>query len=174
MKRIVVIFVLLACIACSNDSNSDNTEDVLTLEVFNLISYEINTSLDFNDDGVSSTNLKEEIGCFRNQKLYVRSDGTGTSFSQGDPVYREFIDEFCNCISKFVNCDVISVTHEFVWEQNGIIIETEGQTINAIGTKTDTEFELTIENGFTFKIINDEGEQIEVTEDVTYKYMLIE
>jgi len=73
-----------------------------------------------------------------------------------------------------VNCDVISVTHEFVWEQNGIIIETEGQTINAIGTKTDTEFELTIENGFTFKIINDEGEQIEVTEDVTYKYMLIE
>lgn len=166
MKHIITLIVLFFLISCSNDDEGiDGT--------FVLVAFEIETSLDFDNNGVSSTNLVGEIGCFRNIELSIRSDGTGTSFSQGDPVYRESIDEFSESgVSTFVTCNVTNgITVEFTWSQNGNTIETVGQGITIAGTITETELEYVVEDGFTFTIVND-GEEIEVTEDVTYRYIL--
>lgn len=170
MKKVVVLLVIVLCVACSREDN-------LTLEIFELVAYEIDTSLDINNDGVFSTNLVGQVGCFRNEELLILSDGTGTSYSSGDLLYRESANIFNESgISKFLGCDNATTgsKHEFSWKKNGNAFETEGQGITVTGIKTDTTIAFIMEDGFTFRIVNELGEEVWLTQDVTHRYELVQ
>ena len=174
MKNIWIgLVILVLCVACSEDDNTN--DDRLKVATFNLVTYEIDTSLDMDNNGVSSTNLIGEIGCMRNEKLLIVSDGTGTSQSTGNPVYRESVNHLSETgISKFVSCNVNGNSARFTWNQNGNSFVTVGEGINISGTKTDTTIEFVVEDGFTFRIVNDQGEEVWLTEDVIHRYELEE
>jgi hypothetical protein len=173
MKHIfkcIVVICFAFFISCAND------DDEAIRGAFVITVFEIDTALDFDNNGVASNNLMNEIGCYPHSTIFLGTNSYGTSrYLNGEPVYRERIDVHSNTgITKLVTCDVINSAIEFIWtrEGNNVTITSEGFNVTGILSEGDTKFEFVIEDGFTFRIVNDAGVEVEVTEDVTCRYIL--
>ncbi len=172
--RIVVISCFVFFSSCKNDDDGGAIRGV-----FVLTAIEIDTALDFDNDGIASNNLTDEIGCYLYQTILLgvkNSNGNNgiSKHSIGAPVYRERIDVHSDTgITKLVTCIFNNSDVEFVWTRNGNTVDIASEDFNVTGilSEGDTKFEFVIEDGFTFQIVNDEGVEVEFTEDATYRYV---
>jgi hypothetical protein len=84
MKNLFFIFCMASVIftSCSSDGGDGDTSIVGT---WKLTTWSINMPLDLNNDGVSSTNLLDEVGCTNNETLVFEANGVISSNDSFNP-----------------------------------------------------------------------------------------
>jgi hypothetical protein len=174
MNRFLCIILLLVFGSCAKDDDVDRIFPD-KINRFELIAWEIDTPIDMNGDGISSSNLVDEFSCLTHRKLEFISAGRGFSYSTGFPVFGEFLNIFNETgTSVFVSCQPqASSVDSFGWSFEGDDLLLEGEEITARATLIGDDLEFTIENHFTFNKVIDNQEERILTEDVTFRYVRV-
>ncbi|WGD35470.1 lipocalin family protein [Olleya sp. YS] len=79
MRKILFAFLGLCALSCSSDddSNTDTTPAIVGTWVISEFNVE-NDSFDLNNDGVESSDLIAETGCYQGESIVFNADGTGS------------------------------------------------------------------------------------------------
>ena len=170
MKKLFgLLFIAIALTACSKDDDNNNTS--VSIEGnWKLTAFETENAYDLNNDGIPSKSVMDETNCYQNEIVNFKADGTGSAISSS---YADIeltlvigtTDEYEYVINCIPEIDVTS----FTYTQNGtnVTMTVEGETV--IATLSGNTFTYVIQDGF-FIDVDDEGNTITLTEDLTFVY----
>jgi hypothetical protein len=140
MKKVIgLIIIFLSIIGCESESSSRNTANVNIAGNYVLTSLIANTPVDFNQDGVSHTELLIEATCFSSMDVDFMVNGAFVA-SVAEPDFD---------INNNLSCLISSQNGTYSLDPNSvltIVANVNGGTIteNKAVTFTPTTFELTI------------------------------
>lgn len=169
--KLLTVSLLAISVSCSSDDDSSSNDSVEG--TFRLVAFEVETSIDLDGDGDSSTNLIEETGCYENETVTFNNDNTGVAIT------RSFLDVFVvistdsdggSTSSQVIDCVEEEDSTNFVWAQNGSIV-----TITVDGESTNFSFDgdelsFTLPSGFFAEVLEGNVDTVQITEDVTFRY----
>lgn len=166
MKTILKYLVIIIAVITIDGCSKDDSPEPVQVETWSLVSQRTENAHDFNDDGVSSQILNNEINCQTNLVLKLSSDGTGIQeLEKAIVLYYDTSGS-----NYFIGCylpqeiGLIGKT-DLTWSQNGnnIAYIVDGQAYN--GIITENQLTVVIPNGF---FVPDETGEIYVdSEDLT-------
>ncbi len=151
---LVLISVNLSC----SEDDSGNQNGIVGTWLIDVLSVE--TSNDYDGDGVINENLLEETLCSQSDQFIFNTDGTGTLFNDGENILLTTEQDSNFMLEYTFECFDNGSSFElpFNWTQTGneITIEIFGfpNTILTLVNNTLVGFE---ENGFSVPVINDDG-----------------
>jgi len=79
MRKIVLLLFagLTMLMSCSDDDSNDNNTVIDIVGTWQLSSLSVESTNDYNGDGVANANLLEETQCSQSDQLVFNTDGTG-------------------------------------------------------------------------------------------------
>lgn len=169
--KLLTVSLLAISVSCSSDDDSSSNDSVEG--TFRLVAFEVETSIDLDGDGDSSTNLIEETGCYQNETVTFNNDNTGVAIT------RSFLDIHVDIsvetggeetFFQVIDCVEEEESSNFLWSQNGSIvtITVDGESTNF--TFNGDELSFTLPSGFFAEVIEGNADTVQITEDVTFRY----
>ncbi|MFK7783393.1 hypothetical protein [Psychroserpens sp.] len=155
--KLILVFFVLNFYACSSDDDSNDDNTVSLEGVWLLSTLSVESSFDFNNDGVASRNLYEETPCYDNDFINFREDGTVNIVTALTSITIEITSpteygHVYECLNGF--------DQETTWTRNGNTITVENGSTDFIGTISGNTMTVFIENFF----------QIEMYDGMDYSY----
>jgi hypothetical protein len=151
-KSILVLFVFSLFACSSDDSNDSKEDDTVTFRgAYELTSLVVETSFDFNNDGIASRNLFEETPCYVGDFIDFRADGfvnivsalAYISVEVSSPTDYEHVYE---CLNGF---DTIST-----WTKEGNIITVENGGTDLVGVINGNTLTVTLQDTFEIEMFD--------------------
>uniref|UniRef100_UPI004049AADA lipocalin family protein n=1 Tax=Flavobacterium sp. TaxID=239 RepID=UPI004049AADA len=151
MKKIFFLtFSCLALLSCSSDDESSNSGTSLT-GTWKLTAFTTDTAVDFNLDGVTSTNYITESGCYDNSTMVLAANNVATVTLQEADI--DFVFDFENPENS---------TFEFICNDGTAQAGTWSQNNNNVTVTVDDEPVVFTLNGNTLTAVLEDFVETEV------------
>lgn len=169
MKKLLLslccAILLVSFTSCSTDDTQDSNDSSI-VGVWTLNAWNIEDGLDMNNDGITSTNLLDEIDCSRNETLFFDKNGVVSLNTTFNPDLNiSLLNSETNTYNFDITCDtdgIVSLATEYTIENSMITI---GESVAEIeGGQIFLVFEDRI------KIYNEDFTQVIETKDLTLVY----
>lgn len=163
LLNLCIVLLLVSFTSCSTDDELDNFD---IIGVWELTAWNVNGGFDFNDDGIISTNLLNEIECSRNETLFFDNKGfvsLNTTFNPDIDI--ALLNEETSEYSFNVTCDtegVISLATSYIVDNNLVMFGDHEFLVD--GNQISITYKDRIE------IYNEDLTQVVATKDLTLVY----
>ncbi|WP_431134807.1 hypothetical protein [Psychroserpens mesophilus] len=155
--KLALALIVVSLFTCSSDDDNINDNDVSVEGVWVLSALSVESSFDFNNDGIASRNLFEETPCYNDDFINFRTDGTVNvvtaltyiSIEITSPTEYEHVYQ---CLD--------GLNQETTWTRNGNTITVENGTTDFVGVISGNILTVSIENLF----------EIEMYDGMDYSY----
>lgn len=156
-KLVLVLFVFNFCACSSDDDNNDNNDDVSLEGIWTLSALSVESSFDFNNDGMASRNLFAETPCYDDDFINFRADGsvnivtalTSITIEITSPTEYGHVYECLNGLDR-----------ESTWTKDGNTITVENGSTDLVGVISGNTMTVALEDTF----------QIEMYDGTDYTY----
>lgn len=164
LLNLCLAFMLVCFASCSSDDMQDSN-DLSIVGVWQLTAWNVEGGFDINNDGTKSSNLLNEIDCFRNETLFFDKNGVVSLNTTFNPDIEIALLYESNEYTFNVTCDtegVVSLATEYTINESIIKIgESEAQI-------QDNQILLVFED--RLKIYNQDLTEVVETKDLTLVY----
>lgn len=147
--------------------DDDDPMDSLVGETYLLTAFEVETAIDLDGDGVPSTELIGETGCYLNETIFFDTEteltATSTSFLE------LFVEVDGDVVTQMIDC----IEEEEITNSSYVLDGTTITIDGIVGVVSSTQIIFTVPDGFFGEIVSDDGMgTVELLEDITFTYTL--
>lgn len=168
MKKLLFTLLTLCILAFTSCSSEDieNPNNSSIVGVWELTAWNVVNGFDFNNDGIISTNLLNEINCTKEETLVFEANSVVSLNTTFKPDIEIAQSNSINSEYSFnINCDtdgVVSLATSYTFDGNNIVF---GETIASIDGN-----QITIVFMDTIEIYNEDVTEVIETRDLTLVY----
>ncbi len=167
-KSLLFLYFLIACIPITSCSQDDAVFESAISGVWELSAWNVDTPIDLNNDGVSSTNLLKEFGCLAGSELIFKDAVNATIFYSSEVAFNVEIQNESQFFMFICGTNSNSVPRQitYVHQENSVILNDRGEEL--VLNLSQNTLSMLVPNGFVARDVNSQA--VVISQDIIYVF----